>query len=835
MPKFVLLASTAFTALSGTALAGLWINADVTVDGIDGGPYGKVISETDFVSVGVKDPASLTISRGGTVTAPIANIGTNEDGTATITGAGSRWYDFVISRVGWNAEGVLTIKDSGLMSGKDMVLGESNIARGTVNLSGSGSKLLLTGALSLGDKGTGTLNLSDGGTVEAVSSVFGKDTGGSGTAIVSGAGTTWTSTGGLLVIGDEGSGVLTLADSANVVANDRVDIAKASGSTGTLNIGAAAGEKATSAGTLQTGAVVFGVGDGSIVFNHTDTAYDFKANLSGTGTLKIMNGGTILSGDNSAFTGSTEISSGLLSVNGTLGGTISVADGGTIGGSGTIGGLTANSGTTVAPGNSIGTLNVTGNAVFAAGSTYAVEVDNAGNSDKIAATGSVTIHSGATVSVSAENGTDNGSTYAPSTTYTIITAGTAVTGMFGSVSENFAFLDAALGYTASAVTLTLTRNASSFASVGRTANQRAVAKGVSSLTAGNAVYDAAIVLSADGARTAFDSLSGEIYPSTTGRFILDSRFARNAASNRIRSAFEGLDVGAMPMTSFGGSGDALNVSGGAAVWGQAYGGWGNTRGNGNAAAMGHSTGGLLFGADAELFGGWRSGLMAGYGNAGFNVGPRSSSGNADSYTFGAYAGGQFGSLGVRLGASYALHDVSTSRNVTVGTLSNALSADYTASTSQVFGEAGYSFNTPLARFEPFAGFALIHQRSGAFTESGGAAALSVASTMQTLGFTTLGLRAERQVAVGEGYTATVSGSLGWSHVIGDPDPASTMRFAGGNAFRISGTPIDRDTAQLGAGLQLRFANEANLDVDYIGELGARTESHAVAARFSKAF
>ena len=41
---------------------------------------------------------------------------------------------------------------------------------------------------------------------------------------------------------------------------------------GTLNIGAAPGQPATGAGTLNAGAVQFGAGIATLSFNHTDTA-----------------------------------------------------------------------------------------------------------------------------------------------------------------------------------------------------------------------------------------------------------------------------------------------------------------------------------------------------------------------------------------------------------------------------------------------------------------------------------------------------------------------------------------------------------------------------------
>ena len=129
------------------------------------------------------------------------------------------------------------------------------------------------------------------------------------------------------------------------------------------------------------------------------------------------------------------LSGGTLSANGTLNSSVNVGSrGNALMGTGTVGTTTVANGGTLAPGNSIGTLNVAGNISFAAGSTYRVEVDATGASDRLAATGTATLNGG-TVAVLAAPGA-----YQPSTSYTILTAAGGITGAFARVTSNLAFL-----------------------------------------------------------------------------------------------------------------------------------------------------------------------------------------------------------------------------------------------------------------------------------------------------------------------------------------------------------------------------------------------------------
>lgn len=173
------------------------------------------------------------------------------------------------------------------------------------------------------------------------------------------------------------------------------------------------------------------------------------------GALNFTNSGTggkiILSGT-STYTGSTTIGSGvLLSVNGSIATSsgVTVSNGGTLGGTGQLPATAITSGGTIAPGNSIGTLNVNGNVTFNSGSTFQVEANAAGQSDKIVSTGSAII-SGGTVSVTPASGS-----YNSSTTYTILTTSSGVTGTFSGATSSVPSLRALLSYDAYNVFLRL--------------------------------------------------------------------------------------------------------------------------------------------------------------------------------------------------------------------------------------------------------------------------------------------------------------------------------------------------------------------------------------------
>jgi outer membrane autotransporter protein len=485
------------------------------------------------------------------------------------------------------------------------------------------------------------------------------------------------------------------------------------------------------------------------------------------------------------------------------------------------------SGGTLAAGNSIGTLTVDGDLAFAAGSRLAVEVNpKTGESDLVEVTGSAALNGGSVAHVGASGNYDLRSTY------TILSADGALVGKFDGVTSDFAFLtpDLLYDYDLGTVDLELLRNGRDFASVAQTRNQAATAKAIEGIgfDAGHAVYDAIAQMADDGdrIRASFDQLSGEIHASAKSALIEESRVVRDAATNRIRAAFDGVAAPAVPVLAYGPGGPALSAADkaqGLAAWGHAFGSWSSLDGNRNAAGLDSSTGGLLFGADTAAFDNWRLGLLAGYSHTTFDADDSASSGSSDNYHLGLLAGTQWGQIGFRSGVAYSWHRVETSRSVFFPGFSDSLKGDYDAGTFQAFGELGYRIDTATASFEPFANLGYVNLHAGGFKEDGGSAALDAPGQSADTTFTTLGLRASTDLAV-VGMQVKGRGAIGWRHAFGDTTPLSTHAFTGSDAFTVAGAPIATDAAVIEAGLDLNLTDTTKFGLAYQGQFGGGVQN-----------
>ena len=525
--------------------------------------------------------------------------------------------------------------------------------------------------------------------------------------------------------------------------------------------------------------------------------------------IKSGAGRLLLTGDNT-FRGPTTVNGGVLSVNGSLASAVTVNDSGTLGGSGRIGALIANSGGRVAPGNSIGTLNVTGDVTFAPGSTYAVELSPT-SSDRIVAGGSARI-GGATVSLSLENSPTLLSTTETRSllghSYDILQAAGGIQGQFGAVLPDYLFIGGNLDYAANAIQLDIQRNATSFASVGQTPNQRAVATAVEGLGAGNSVYESLLLsASAASAQQAFQQLSGEIYPALGSMLINDSRQLRDAVGERLH------DANATP-----GNG-----------WIKALGAWGSTDAGNDTSRYSTSIGGLLAGVDGALDEQTRIGLVTGYSDSSLNMGSDThSSAKVDSYHLGAYAGHDIGAWRLSTGAAYSWHRADVKRDLQYGDVSAKQKAKVDVATTQVFGEAAYRLNLQPLALEPFANLAYVHLDTEGFTEKGDAAALKSSGEQRDAVLSTLGVRAVKGFNLSNQQSLDVSGHLGWQHSLSDIDAEQHLRFASGSTpYAVGSSALVRDAALVGVQASLALSKDVRVNLDYNGQLANREKSHGV--------
>jgi len=529
---------------------------------------------------------------------------------------------------------------------------------------------------------------------------------------------------------------------------------------GTLGIGSSAAlgsGKVALGGTLQ--AAVDGLtlkndialfSEGSTVDTqaHTLTLSGVLGNFDGIpGALTKTGGGTLVLTNDNTYTGDTTVKAGKLVVNGSILSEV-MLNGGTLGGSGSIGGFTATSGV-IAPGNSIGTMTVNGNFTIGSGVTYEVEVNDAGQSDKVVVFGTVNL-TGAALSVLPEAGT-----YNPSTKYTIIDndGADAVVGTFAAIASSLAFLDPSVIYnggTGNDVVLTLTRNDVSATSVATTSNQASTAGAVDNFTDTCSTDDmlclAILNQTVAGAQTALDAVSGEIYATVSGVLADDSRYVRDAILGRLMQAghtggnvqtaalaaagpqVASLDQSAMAL-GYGSKslGDAMPPSHNLAFWTRAYGAWGDYDTDGNAASASRDLGGFVSGMDAGIGGSWRAGLATGASFSNVDVDARYSSADVETYHLGDYLGGMAGAFALRGGGAWAWSSIDTSRAVVFPGFFEREKASYDADTGQIFGEVAYPTTMGGMAVEPFGGLAFVSLDSDTIKERG-APPLSSAAT-----------------------------------------------------------------------------------------------------------
>ena len=493
-----------------------------------------------------------------------------------------------------------------------------------------------------------------------------------------------------------------------------------------------------------------------------------------------------------------------------LGGGVLVGSLGTLEGHGTVkGAVTVVSGGTVKAGASIGTLSVNGAVSLPAGTTFIEEFSNTAGS-KLAASGAVTL--GGKLSLVSDS-----ASYTAGTDYQFIT-GSSVSGTFSSVTGAPAGTTTTVQYSASAVDLILGTAATPvatpsvistflFNTYGKTPNQIAAGAALTASSSSAPLYLAlGTVVSTNTAAVpvTLGQLAGDIHPSLRSAAIEDARMIRDTMLGHMNRDPDG------PILWAAGFGSTGNIS------------------DTNAANLGHRSGGFLVGGDlpvAATGNHLRLGLTGGYSTDSASTSGHLSTANGNEGHVGAYVTYTADQVHFYAGDDYGFGSVKLARSV--GTLGAVLNSSQSQHSNQLFAELGYHSPWDLP-VDPYLGIANVSSGQGAFTETGGIAALSGAPASDSETFATLGLRH----TVGDPMTwgdasVTPHIDLGWQHALQKLTPAQSVTFQStGQSFLVLGVPLSNDAAKVQAGIEVK-EGPATLFLNYDGEFANRVTENGI--------
>ncbi|NHO57223.1 autotransporter domain-containing protein [Acetobacter lambici] len=600
------------------------------------------------------------------------------------------------------------------------------------------------------------------------------------------------------------------------------------------------------AGTLAAGTAIHN--NATLAIDHSGT-FTLAQSIDGTGGLTQNGSGTTILSANNTYTGDTNVTQGTLEVDGSIASsTVIIGDGGTLTGSGFVGNtVVEQGGTLAAPGvqNSVtvqgnlqtnqnstltldGTDQFSGKTMTLQGSQYQQLQSNTINvTGSAALSGTVVLNVTPSIQLKLNE------------YYTIMTTGSGFTQKTQSLQTDltspYTFITPSLFYNGNDLDVLLARNSMAFASVTNSRNERETAQMLDRMPQDNAIVGAMGLLNPAEARRGMNTLSGEVHASARTALVQDSLFVRQAVMDRLDTAEcgSGHVDGTLHTASLKtGRKDEGCLDQQAVLWGQAYGSLGHNGGDGNAAALHHSSTGFIMGVDTPIKDNtWRIGGVLSYGRSMFDVqSGRNSSGHSNNVSVGGYAGTHWGALNLKLGAAYTWNMLSMQRNVAFPGYADRLSSSYLAGTAQGFGELGYRLHVGQAIAEPFANVAYVNLHTNGYHEQGGAAALHGHGTDTGMTFSTFGVKASSAFHAGK-LLLIPHGSVAYRHTFGLATPTTHMVFsAGGNgSMDIAGVPLSVNAAVLDAGLTARLTDRIKIGLSYTGQYGNQSVESSIKA------
>ncbi|MHC1480778.1 beta strand repeat-containing protein, partial [Frateuria aurantia] len=251
-------------------------------------------------------------------------------GTISATDAAVSSHAYAIYNAGTIADGIVNsgVLDGAVYLGSSSLLlqGSSSEVNGDISGTQASSITVAGDFTAAGDASVGTISVENGGTLNLGSGYSWGGPNGGSAAIYVGSTTASSAetssalnlsdgaslSGSQLIVGDVAgdAGEVTVSGNTTVLSiSDSITVAAQAGSTGVLNIGAAATDAAAAAGTVTASSIVLGSGTATLQFNHTSDDYVFSPTISGSGSVVLTHGTTYFTADN-AYSGETSIADG---------------------------------------------------------------------------------------------------------------------------------------------------------------------------------------------------------------------------------------------------------------------------------------------------------------------------------------------------------------------------------------------------------------------------------------------------------------------------------------------------------------------------------------------
>ncbi len=268
------------------------------------------------------------------------------------------------------------------------------------------------------------------------------------------------------------------------------------------------------------------------------------------------------------------------------------------------------------------------------------------------------------------------------------------------------------------------------------------------------------------------------------------------------------------------------------LWGQGYGGYNRTSGD---AALGTSDSraqswGFAGGADYRVSADTMLGFALAGGSTNWTLSQGLGGGKGEVFQIGGYGSHSFGALYVSAALSYAWHDMSTDRTVTVsGT--DKLTANFDAHSFGGRIEAGYRIPTPWVGVTPYAAFQAQKFRTPSYNESATSGSNTFALAYDARSTTStrveFGAWFDHLIALDRGNALALRARAAWAHDHSDnPALGAVFQTLPGSSFTVNGAKTVPNSALLSAGAELRLANAWSIGAKFDGEFASRSQTYA---------